>query len=124
MTFITETMITEITQRIVDELNPEEIILFGSYAWGNPHIYSDLDLCVIVPDNIPKFDRIEWGVRALNAVNYLMIDVDIVIKTRSDVETFKLVPASLTKKIVEQGKLLYGQGKTYSSTILVKKGTT
>lgn len=119
MKFITNTIITEITQRIVNEVNPEEIILFGSYAWGNPDKYSDLDLCVIVPDNIPQFDRIEWGVRILNAVNDLMIDVDIVIKTRSDVETFKTVPASLTKKIIEQGKLLYGQGKTYTSTILV-----
>ncbi|MBW4669007.1 MAG: nucleotidyltransferase domain-containing protein [Cyanomargarita calcarea GSE-NOS-MK-12-04C] len=124
MTLIAETIITEITQRIVDELNPEEIILFGSYAWGNPHKYSDLDLCVIVPDNIPEFDRIEWGVRALNAVNDLMVDVDIAIKTRRDVETFKSVPASLTKKIVEQGKLLYGQGKTYSGAILVEKSTT
>lgn len=124
MTSITHTVITEITERIVNELNPEEIILFGSYAWGNPHKYSDLDLCVIVPDNIPEFDRIEWGVRALNAVNDLMVDVDIAIKTRSDVEAFKTVPASLTKKIVEQGKLLYGQGKTYSGAILVKKSTT
>ncbi|GJD22167.1 hypothetical protein RIVM261_071230 [Rivularia sp. IAM M-261] len=123
MQFITDTIITEITQRIVNELNPEEIILFGSYAWGNPHQYSDLDLCVIVPDNIPKFDRIEWGVRALNAVNDLMIDVDIAIKTRSDVETFKKVPASLTKKIIERGKLLYGQGKTYTSAILAEKST-
>lgn len=124
MAFITLHTIAEITQRIVDELNPEEIILFGSYAWGNPNKYSDLDLCVIVTDNIPEFDRIKWGVRALNAVNDLMIDVDIAIKTRSDVETFKTVPASLTKKIIEQGKLLYGQGKTHFSSILVEKSTT
>ncbi|WP_233787522.1 hypothetical protein [Dulcicalothrix desertica] len=46
------------------------------------------------------------------------------VKTRSDVETFKTVPASLTKKIIEQGKLLYGQGKTYTSAILAEKSTT
>lgn len=115
---ITDEVITEATRRIVAELDPEEIILFGSYAWGTPHKYSDLDLCVIVPDSIPGFNRIEWGVRALNALDDLMVDVDVLIKTRSDVNTFKTVPASLTRKIVESGKLLYGQGKTSISKIV------
>ncbi len=124
MTRITNSIIVEVIRRLVASLNPEEIILFGSYAWGNPHEYSDLDLCIIVPDDIPDFDRIEWGVRAINAVDDLMIDVDVLIKTRNDVETFKTVPASLTRKIVEQGKLLYGQGKAHSGTVLAKKSAT
>lgn len=108
--------IEEVTRRIVAELNPEEIILFGSYAWGTPHKYSDIDLCVIVSDGIPEFNRIEWGVRALNAINDLMVDVDVMVKTRSDVETFKTVRASLTRKIIEEGRQLYGQSKASTST--------
>lgn len=109
---ITDEVISLVTRRIVAELDPEEVILFGSYAWGTPHKYSDLDLCVIVADGIPGFNRIEWGVRGLNALNDLNVDVDVLVKTRSDVETFKTVPASLTRKILEEGKLLYGQNKT------------
>jgi len=60
----------------------------------------------------------------MNALDDLMIDVDVLIKTRTDVETFKTVPASLTRKILEQGKLLYGQRKTHSGTLLVEKSTT
>lgn len=104
---ITPKVIAEATCRIALELEPEEIILFGSYAWGTPHKYSDLDLCVIVADGIPGFNRIEWGVRGMNAVNDLMIDVDVMVTTREVIDTFKTVPASLTRKIVEQGKLLY-----------------
>lgn len=118
---ITNDLINEIVHRIVTAVNPEEIILFGSYAWGTPHKYSDIDLCVIVPNDIPGFNRIEWGVRALNALDDLIVDVDILVKTSLDVKMFKSVPASLTKKIVEQGKYLYGQGKTYTNTILVEK---
>lgn len=121
---ITDEVIALVTRRIVAELDPEEIILFGSYAWGTPHKYSDLDLCVIVPDGISDFNRIEWGVRALNALNDLMVDVDVLIKTRSDVDTFKTVPASLTRKIVESGKLLYGQGKARTDTILATESPT
>lgn len=111
MTPITNELIAEIICRLVPSLDPEEIILFGSYAWGTPHQYSDLDLCVILPNDIPEFDRIEWGVRALNALDDLLVDVDVLIKTRLDVETFKTVPASLTRKIVESGKLLYGRNE-------------
>ena len=118
---ITDEVIAEVTRRIVAELDPEEIILFGSYAWGTPHKYSDLDVCVITSDNIPGFNRIEWGVRALNALNDLLVDVDVMVKTRSDIETFKTVPASLTRKIVEEGKFLYGQSKTYTGTILAQE---
>ncbi|AUS99284.1 DNA polymerase subunit beta [Nostoc sp. CENA543] len=124
MTPINNSIIAEIIRRLVELLNPEEIILFGSYAWGMPHQYSDLDLCIIVSNDIPDFDRIEWGVQAINALDDLMIDVDILIKTRNDVETFKNVPASLTRKILTEGKLLYGQGKTHSDTVLVEKSPT
>jgi predicted nucleotidyltransferase len=121
---ITNEIIEEVTRRIAEELNPEEIILFGSYAWGTPHKYSDIDLCVIVPDGIPEFNRIEWGVRALNAINDLMVDVDVMVKTRSDVETFKTVRASLTRKIVEEGRQLYGQSKTSTSAAMASKSAT
>jgi predicted nucleotidyltransferase len=39
--------ITQIKQQIVDalvSLNPEKIILFGSYAYGTPTEDSDLDI--------------------------------------------------------------------------------
>lgn len=121
MKAIANDVMSQITHRIVAELNPEEIILFGSHAWGIPHKHSDIDLCVIVPDGIPGFDRIEWGVRALNALNDLNLDVDILIKTRSDVEVFKAVPASLTRKIVEEGKLLYGQSQTGISATVAQE---
>src|SRR6266542_2550793 len=36
-------------ERIVSELKPEKIILFGSYAYGNPSPDSDVDLLVVMP---------------------------------------------------------------------------
>lgn len=121
---ITRKIIAEATRRIALELDPEEIIMFGSYAWGTPHKYSDLDLCVIVSDGIPEFDRIEWGVRGINAVNDLMIDVDVMVTTREVIDTFKTVPASLQRKIVEEGKLLYAKSKSNFGKVLAEKSPT
>ncbi len=118
---ITNEAIAEVTRRIVAELDPEEIILFGSYAWGTPHKYSDIDLCVIMADGVPDFNRIEWGVRALNTLDDLMVDVDVMVVTRSSVDMFKTVPASLTTKILKEGKVLYGQSKTHTDSILAQE---
>ena len=46
---ITEQLIEEIKDRIVSAVQPEKIILFGSYAYGTPTKDSDLDLLVIMP---------------------------------------------------------------------------
>ena len=41
--------IREVAERIVQEFQPERIILFGSYASGTPTPDADVDLLVIVP---------------------------------------------------------------------------
>jgi len=40
----------EIVERL-KPLNPEKIILFGSYAYGTPHQDSDIDLYVVANDD-------------------------------------------------------------------------
>ena len=45
---ITDELIQEITNRIVEHFHPHKVILFGSYAYGKPTPDSDLDLLVII----------------------------------------------------------------------------
>ncbi|HCP99747.1 MAG TPA: DNA polymerase III subunit beta, partial [Candidatus Latescibacteria bacterium] len=40
-------VLEEVTHKIVDIFHPEQIILFGSYAYGTPTRDSDVDLLVI-----------------------------------------------------------------------------
>ena len=40
---------TRSMRRLAAEFDPEQIILFGSHAWGTPTEDSDIDLLVIVP---------------------------------------------------------------------------
>lgn len=44
-------MITEVTRRLVAELNPEEIILFGSYAWGTPKTLTQVNSQALVDED-------------------------------------------------------------------------
>jgi predicted nucleotidyltransferase len=45
----------------------EKIILFGSYANGNPHEWSDIDLVVVSPDfeNVGLWERIKMISKAI-----------------------------------------------------------
>jgi predicted nucleotidyltransferase len=45
---VTDEKIREAAQKIVDAVHPEKIILFGSFAYGNPTPDSDVDLFVVM----------------------------------------------------------------------------
>ena len=106
MKSISPYLLEEMTRRLVAELQPEQIILFGSHAWGSPDEDSDVDLLVIVPQSDDKPTR--RAVRAYRSLRGLMVPADILVKTRSEVERFRRVHASLESEILERGKVLYG----------------
>jgi predicted nucleotidyltransferase len=106
----------EITQRLVDEFDPEAIYLFGSYAWGQPKPESDLDLLVIVQES--QQQPVQRAVRAQHSLRGLPAAVDVLVKTSSEVERYRHVYASLEAQILEKGKLLYGRSQTRVGTRL------
>ena len=66
---------------IVNKLKPlnlKKIILFGSYAYGNPDEHSDLDLCIIensIDSKISKRSKIR------KALKDIKISKDILLET-------------------------------------------
>ncbi len=100
-------VLEEMTRRLVDEFHPEQIILFGSHAWGTPHDDSDVDLIVIVPES--DLSPTQRATRAYRALRGIRVEpTDIVVRTRPEVERHRNVYASLASQILTQGKILYG----------------
>jgi len=48
---IPQELLEEVIRRLVEGLQPDQIILFGSYAYGQPTEGSDLDLMIIVSES-------------------------------------------------------------------------
>jgi len=95
-----------ITRRLVDEFGPEQIFLFGSHAWGEASEDSDLDFLVIVSESeAPPAQR---SARAYRCLTDVPAPIDVLVKTRAEVERFRHVYASLIAEILERGKVLYG----------------
>jgi uncharacterized protein len=106
MQILEANILDEMVRRLVAEFQPEQIILFGSRAWGEPNEDSDIDLFVIVPDSKERpIDRMH---RAYRCVSGLGMPVDVLVRTRSRVERFRNVYASLECEVLERGKVLYG----------------
>lgn len=105
MQTIPQGLLDEIVDRLTIEFNPEQIILFGSYAWGTPSEDSDIDLLVIVPASDARPTR-----RARSAhrcLRGLRAPIDVIVKTRDEMRRFGSVPASLEAEILERGKVIY-----------------
>jgi predicted nucleotidyltransferase len=56
-------VIRRFAREVAEKFQPEKIILFGSYAYGEPHADSDVDILVIMPcrngiDQACRIDRV------------------------------------------------------------------
>jgi len=95
-------------QKIVDELNPEKIILFGSYAYGRPTPHSDVDLLVVLKTNASLKER-SWKVSRLLLPR--PFPVDILVKTPKEIEKALKSGDFFLREILTRGKVLYERNK-------------
>jgi predicted nucleotidyltransferase len=91
-------------QRIVQTLQPEKVILFGSYAYGIPTPDSDVDLLVIMDTKAPSNER-SWEVSRLLIPR--PFPVDILVKTPQEIECALVKGDFFIREIIERGKVLY-----------------
>ena len=99
-------IIKEIKQRIVQSLFPEKIILFGSYAYGKPDKYSDIDILIITNKNLPKKGR---SIIAENLMSGILIPTDFLIYTSEEVNKLRTVKSHIVYEIMKKGRVIYGR---------------
>ena len=97
--------------RIAAEIKPAKIILFGSYAYGNPTPDSDVDLLVIMDIK----GNYKEKYRAISMLLYpRQFPVDILVKTPKEVEDAMKGGKDngfFIREIVKKGKVLYDRNQ-------------
>lgn len=102
---VDKNLLDEITRRLVDAFQPEQIFLFGSYAWGIPSEDSDVDLFVVVDES--DLRPAKRAMQAYSCLRGIGIAKDILVRTRAEAEKYRHIHASLESLIFEKGKILY-----------------
>jgi predicted nucleotidyltransferase len=102
---ITKNEIERVVKAIVEGYHPQKIILFGSYANGNPTQDSDLDLLVVKNDNLPKIKR-NRVVRSY--LKDFLFPIDIIVKNSDEVEKYQDIIGTVIYSANKYGKVVYG----------------
>lgn len=100
--------VEEISKKVVEiisqRLNPERIILFGSYVEGRATADSDLDFLVVMQTQLPPLERQRWVRKALSDVTFPM---DIFALTPEEFAETQDVIGGIAYPAVHYGKVLY-----------------
>ena len=94
-------------------LDPDKIILFGSYAYGTPTEESDIDL-FLVQKNLKKEDipamQVEAGVKLFELIKKYKIGFDVFVDSETRMkERVKNIKDQFYEKILNEGKVIYGK---------------
>ena len=101
---LTNEILQKMVNRIISAVDPDKVILFGSYAYGKPKRDSDLDLLVIKKTGLPRHKR---SIPVYDALRGLIMPKDIIVYTPEEVKEWGNVPQSFVTSIIRKGKVLY-----------------
>lgn len=100
---IPDRVIEELVWQIAHQFHPLRIILFGSYAYGQPTPESDVDLLVIMPTQLRENQQAMEIRQALRP----LFGVDILVYTPEKLKQRIGWGDSFLKEITERGVVLY-----------------
>ena len=100
-------LIHKIVDTIVREYRPEAVILFGSFAWGEPTRDSDVDL-MIVKDGIEEPIKTKLWLRKLLIDMNGKIPMDLFLITKHKLRKMR-ENWSFLKLICNKGEIVYGR---------------
>ncbi len=90
--------------KIANRFNPEQIILFGSYAKGTQDEDSDIDLLIIQDTDLPSYKR---GIDIRMSLIGTKMPIDILVYTRNEFEKEKNDKYSFLYSAINTAKILH-----------------
>ncbi|MCM8809705.1 MAG: nucleotidyltransferase domain-containing protein [Candidatus Omnitrophica bacterium] len=102
-----EKIIQLIVKKLVEKYDPEKVILFGSYAYGNPTEDSDIDILIIKnTDKKRRVDRFVEVKRLLYNPDFY-IPISPIVLTNQEVKERLEIGDDFIEEILTKGKIVY-----------------
>lgn len=94
--------IRHFARQIAERFDPDQIILFGSHAYGTPHADSDVDLLVVMPAR----DELSQAARVTLAFDPVF-PLDLLVRTPQRLRRRLAEGDSFLQEIISKGVVLY-----------------
>ena len=105
---VTDALLDQMVQAIVAEVDPEQVILFGSRARGDAREDSDVDLVVVEAEPFgPERSRRQELVRLYHALVEFPVSTDILVYSYDDVAYWRDSLNHVLARALREGKVLY-----------------
>ena len=95
--------VQDFCQEVVEKFHPEKIILFGSYAYGEPTPDSDIDLLVILPLEGEPVDK---AIEIRLAIDY-RFPLDLLVRSPEHLQQRIEMGDFFIQEILQKGRVLY-----------------
>jgi predicted nucleotidyltransferase len=99
---VPNSVIRRYAREVAEKFHPQKIILFGSYAYGQPNADSDVDILVIMPcrNEIDQAVKIDCALERCFAL-------DLIVRKPHDIRWRLAEGDDFIQEIVSKGKVLY-----------------
>ena len=105
---LTDALLQQMVDAIVEEVDPEQVILFGSRARGDQYRDSDVDLIVMESEPFGGGrSRHEEEVRLHRALSSFHVSKDVLVFSRSETEYWKDSLNHVLARALREGRVLY-----------------
>jgi len=108
MITVTDEVLDQMVAAVVDEVDPEKIVLFGSYAEGTATRYSDVDLLVVErePFGTGRSRRAELS-RIRRALSSFFVPKDILVYSSEEEVRWRDSRNHVLARSFREGRVLY-----------------
>jgi len=100
---IPQAAIDEVVRRIAEESRPERIILFGSYAYGQPKPDSDVDLLVVMETSLSEAEQ---AARICQSIDY-HFGLDLIVRSPATLARRLALGDAFLAEVTRKGKVVY-----------------
>ncbi len=103
-----DAIIGEMVQALVEEADPEQVILFGSRARGDSRERSDVDLIVVEAEPFgPERSRHKEMVRLRQALRPFRVPVDVLVYSQEEVDYWRDSLNYVLARALREGRVMY-----------------
>lgn len=100
---IPQKAIDQVVEQIVEKFKPQKIILFGSYARGNPRPESDVDMLVVMNT---KLREVNQAIEICQQINY-RFGLDLIVHTPKYLAERMKMGDWFLRDVLKEGRVLY-----------------